>query len=70
VDVEETNEDITFVTGDPEFDSIEKRLSEGTISDEELVDVLTSWTGGKKEEKKSEPILVEDIGEGFDDNFV
>ena len=55
----EEGDDVTFVTGDSEFDEVEKRLSEGSISDEELENVLSKWEG--------KPI--ESIGDGFNDSY-
>jgi len=35
--------EVQFVTGDEEIDDLEKRIANGSISDEEIVAVLASW---------------------------
>lgn len=64
------DEDIQFVTGDTEYDELERRLAEGDISDDELNAILDGWTAG--DEPPAQPAAqehVEDIGDGFDDTY-
>jgi hypothetical protein len=64
--------DVQFVTGDLEYDELERRLSEGSISDEELQRVLSSWEG--KEPERPPPLppmpgdtLYDELDDGFDE---
>ena len=68
---EDDGEEVCFVTGDEEFDELEKRITEGTISDEELETVLNSWTGETPKAKDAEKVeaLVSEIGDGFEDAY-
>jgi hypothetical protein len=67
----ETDPDVCFETGDPEFDALEKRITDGTISDEEISRVLDSWQGKKPAAKLDEPPAapLEDLGDGFADAY-
>lgn len=74
------DDDVVFVTGDDEFDDLERRLSDGSISDEEMNEILDSWEGvtpekRKQEESKAEVIeeyerrLEQELGDGFEDTL-
>lgn len=61
--------DVQFVTGDPEIDALEKRMAEGSITDEEVQRILASWSGDEPPKETPAPLVdaVEDIGDGFHD---
>ena len=67
----DADENVRFVTGDEEFDDLERRITEGTISDEEISEILLRWEGKtpKTSESTQDTAIVEDIGEGFDDTY-
>jgi hypothetical protein len=63
------NGTVQFVTGDPEMDELEKRIAEGTISDEEIQQVLAGWESGKPIADAALVTGVEDDPD-FDDDYV
>ena len=75
IDIDEDGEDVVFVTGDPEYDELEKRISEGTISDDEIQEVLRGWGGERSKDgemTEQDPVVeqpIPDIGSGFEDNY-
>ena len=71
------NDNVQFVTGDPEFDALERRIVEGA-PDEEILAELSSWVSGDGEPQHDVEADVdqeeafrqlEELGEGFADNY-
>lgn len=66
IDEIEEGDNVQFVTGDDEYDDLERRITEGTISDEEVAEVLSRWEGKTPPtQATSDP----DIGDGFNDTY-
>ena len=61
--------DLQFVTGDPEVDELEKRLADGSISDEEVDKILAGWSV-PRDTPAEDLAAVDELGDGFSDGEV